>query len=178
VPHPPGGPVGRGFFHEWFDELANFTMNFKTVRALRGLLIPGWLTAEYLEGRRQPYLTPFKVYLVCAALFFLWAPLAGFTLASLIESDRSGTIARLASARLADDDPARPLFNARFDVRVRSVYPIALGAVAVVFAAMLQWLFRKQRHQYGAHLIFALHYVAFMYRPLPRSAYARVMPRA
>ena len=45
----------------------------------------------------------------------------------------------------------------------RSVYTIALGAVAIVFAAMLQWLFRRQSHLYGAHLIFALHYVAFMY---------------
>ena len=138
-------------------------MKFKTVRTLHSLLIPGWLTAEYLAGRRQPYLTPFKVYLVCAALFFLSAPLAGFRLVSLIESDRSGTVARLASARVADDDPGRPLFNARFDVRVRSVYTIALGAVAIVFAAMLQGLFRRQSSLYGAHLIFALHYVAFMY---------------
>jgi hypothetical protein len=27
---------------------------------------------------------------------------------------------------------------------------------------MLQWLFRRQSHLYGAHLIFALHYVALM----------------
>ena len=107
----------RRFFHEWFDEFANLRMKFKTVRTLRSLLIPGWLTAEYLAGRRQPYLTPFKVYLICAALFFLSAPLAGFRLVSLIESDRSGTVARLAAARVADDDPGRPLFNARFDVR-------------------------------------------------------------
>jgi hypothetical protein len=45
----------RRFFHEWFDEFANLQMKFKTVRTLRGLLIPGWLTAEYLAGRRQPY---------------------------------------------------------------------------------------------------------------------------
>ena len=71
---------------------------------------------------RQRYLTPFfKVCLVCAAIFFLSAPLAGFNLVSLIGSDRSGTVERLASARVADDDPQRPLFNARFDARVQSV---------------------------------------------------------
>lgn len=43
-------------------------MKFKTVRTLRGLAIPGWLTAEYLEGRRQRYLTPFKVYLAFQSL--------------------------------------------------------------------------------------------------------------
>jgi len=47
----------------------------------------------------------FKVYLVCAAIYFLSAPLAGFNLTALIESDRSGTVGRLASARVADNDP-------------------------------------------------------------------------
>ena len=96
-------------------------------------------------------------------MFFLAAPTAGFTLASLVEDDQSGTLRRLVSARAADRgfDPA--LFNARFDVRVQSVYTITLGAAAVVFALLLQWLFRKQRRPYGAHLIFALHYVAFIY---------------
>src|SRR5262245_21073121 len=148
---------------ELFDEAANLETKFKTVRTLRGLAIPGWLTAEYLAGRRQAYLTPFKVYLVCATIFFLSAPLAGFRLTSLIESDRSGTVRRLASARVADDDPGRPLFNARFDVRVQSVYTIAVGIEAVVLALMLHLLFRKQGWAYGAHLIFALHYTAFMY---------------
>jgi hypothetical protein len=101
----PDDLSARRFFGELFDEVANLDMKFKTVRTLRGLAIPGWLTAEYLGGRRQRYLTPFKVYLVCAAIFFLSAPLAGFNLASLIESDRSGTVGRLASARVADNDP-------------------------------------------------------------------------
>jgi hypothetical protein len=93
----------------------------------------------------------------------LSAPLAGFRLASLIESDRSGTVGRLISARVADDDPARPLYNARFDVRVQSVYTVAVGIEAIVLAVMLQLLFGKQYRLYGPHLIFALHYVAFMY---------------
>ena len=78
----PDDLSARRFFRELFDEVANLDMKFKTVRTLRGLAIPGWLTAEYLGGRRQRYLTPFKVYLVCAAIFFLSAPLAGFNLAS------------------------------------------------------------------------------------------------
>ena len=153
----------RRFFHDWLNEVSSLQTHFKTLRTLRGMLIPGWLTTEYLKGKRQSYLNPFKVYLVCAAFFFVSAPVAGFRLTSLIESDRSRTVARLASARVPDGDPGRPLFNARFDVRVQSVYTIAVGAVAIIFALMLQILFRKQSQLYGAHLIFALHYVAFMY---------------
>lgn len=159
----PDDLSARRFLRDLFDEVANLEKKFKTVRTLRGLAKPGWLTVEYLGGRRQPYLTPFSVYLVCAAIFFLLAPLAGFNLASLVESDRSGTVGRLASARVADTDPLRPLFDARFDARVQSVYTIAVGIEAIVIGVMLQMLFRKHDWPYGAHLVFALHYVAFMY---------------
>jgi hypothetical protein len=153
----------RHFGHELVDEIATLHERFKTLRTLRQLLVPGFLSAEFLAGRRQPYLTPFKVYLVCAAMFFLAAPAAGFSIASMLEADQSGTLNRLVSARAAERGLASPLFNARFDIRVQSVYTITLGAAAIILAVLLQWLFRKQRRPYGAHLIFALHYVAFMY---------------
>ena len=153
----------RHYFRQLADEIATLHERFKTLRTLRKLLVPGLLSAEFLAGRRQPHLTPFKVYLACAAMFFLAAPTAGFTLASMLEADQSGTLSRLVSARAAARGLATPLFNARFDIRVQSVYPIALGAAAVVIALLLQWLFRKQRRPYGAHLIFALHFVALTY---------------
>jgi hypothetical protein len=76
------------FGHELVDEIATLHERFKTLRTLRQLLVPGFLSAEFLAGRRQPYLTPFKVYLVCAAMFFLAAPAAGFTIASMLEADQ------------------------------------------------------------------------------------------
>ncbi|MBC8104621.1 MAG: DUF3667 domain-containing protein [Cytophagales bacterium] len=43
----------------------------KLVKTLGPLLFkPGFLTREYLNGRRVRYLSPFKMYLVVAALFF------------------------------------------------------------------------------------------------------------
>jgi hypothetical protein len=147
----PQGLSARNYVRELANEIATLPERFKTLRTLRTLLVPGVLSAEFLAGRRQPYLTPFKVYVVCAAMFFLAAPTAGFTLASMLEADQSGTLSRLASARAAERGLAPPLFNARFDVRVQSVYTITLGAVAVVFALLLQGLFRKQRRPYGAH---------------------------
>ena len=153
----------RRYFRELADEISTLHEKFKTLRTLRKLLVPGLLSAEFLAGRRQPYLAPFKVYVACAAMFFLTAPTAGFTLASMIEADQSGTLSRLSTATATERGMAPPLFNARFDVRVQSVYTIALGCAALVFALMLQWLFRRQGRPFGAHLIFALHYVAFMY---------------
>lgn len=153
----------RRYFRELADEISTLHERFKTLRTLRTLAVPGLLSAEFLAGRRQPYLTPFKVYVVCAAMFFLAAPTAGFTLASMLDADQSGTLRRLVNARAAERGLDTSLFNARFDVRVQSVYPVTLGGAALVLALMLQLLFRQQHRPYGAHLIFALHYVAFTY---------------
>ena len=141
----------RRFLREIADEIASFHEKFKTLRTLRGLLTPGLLTAEYLAGRRQPHLNPFKLYLVCAAIFFLSAPVAGLKLVSMLDSDASGDLSRLVSARAAERGLDRPLFNARFDVRVQSVFTITLGVAAIVFALMLQLLFLKKDRPYGAH---------------------------
>ena len=46
-----------------------------------------------------PYLNPLRLYLVCATLFFLAAPWAGFTLEEMIQQDQSGTRSSLVSAR-------------------------------------------------------------------------------
>src|SRR5262245_9277117 len=73
----------RHFLRHLVTEITEFHEKFKTLRSLGALLIPGRLTGEYLAGQRQSHLSPFKVYLVCAAIFFLSAPLAGFSLASM-----------------------------------------------------------------------------------------------
>src|SRR5262245_54912436 len=78
----------RHFLNELADEVTDFRTKFKTGRTLWTLVMPGLLTAEFLAGRRQRYLSPFKTYLVCAAMFFLLAPVAGFTLTSMADSDR------------------------------------------------------------------------------------------
>jgi hypothetical protein len=153
----------RHFVGELVDEVASLRAKFKIVRSVQGLFTPGFLTAEYLAGRRQSHLSPIKVYLVCAAIFFLSAPVAGFRLASMINADPSGALASLVSARVAERAIEPSLFNARFDVRVQSVYTITLGAGAIIIALMLQLLFKSKARAYGAHLIFALHYTSFMY---------------
>ena len=116
----------RRFVSELADEVGTLGFRFKTVRTLRSLLIPGLLTAEFLAGRRQPYLSPMKVYFVCAAIFFLAAPLAGFTLPSLIADDRSGELLRLVAARAA----ARGIDPAMLQSAVRPAPAVGLHARA------------------------------------------------
>jgi hypothetical protein len=49
-------------------------MDSRLWRTLRALLLrPGYLTAEYLEGRRARFMPPFRMYLAFSLLFFLTA---------------------------------------------------------------------------------------------------------
>jgi hypothetical protein len=159
----PDDLSARHFVQELIDEVTTLRAHFKTLHSLRALLTPGYLTAEFLAGRRRPYLSPIKVYLVCAAVFFLAASLGGFTLASLIEDDRSGTLRRLVSARQVERGLAPELFRAQFDLRLQSVYTIGMGAGGIAFALGLEVLFFTKRMPFGAHVIFACHYVSFLY---------------
>jgi Protein of unknown function (DUF3667) len=152
----------RRFVSELTDEVGSLGSRTNTVlRTLRGLFTPGLLTVEFLAGRRQPYLSPIKVYFACAAIFFLAAPLAGFTLPSLIADDTSGELLRLVAARAAARGLDAAVFSQRFDLRLPSIYTLALGS-GVLAIALLLWLFRR-RIPFGAHVVFALHYFAFLY---------------
>jgi hypothetical protein len=152
----------RRFLADFADEVATFGFKFRTLRTLRALFVPGLLTSEFLAGRRQPYLSPIKVYFLCAAIFFLAAPLAGFTLPALIAGDASGGLQQLVASRASARGLDTAALSQRFDVRLPSVYTLALGSGVIAVALLLQLLFRRGL-PFGAHMVFALHYFSFLY---------------
>jgi len=61
-----------GLIHEAFGDLFDF--DSRLWRTLIPLAIrPGFLTAEYLRGRRTHYMPPFRMYLVMSVVFFVVA---------------------------------------------------------------------------------------------------------
>src|ERR1051325_10982684 len=62
-------------YHEAFHEFAH--VDGKIVQTLRLLLTkPGQLTREFLEGRRQRYVSPLRLYLTCSLIFWALAAVA------------------------------------------------------------------------------------------------------
>jgi len=60
----------RDLFSEFLEELLD--VDSRVLRSLRLLFsAPGFLTAEYVKGRRVSYLSPVRLYLVASVLFFL-----------------------------------------------------------------------------------------------------------
>ncbi|HEX6929514.1 MAG TPA: DUF4286 family protein, partial [Gammaproteobacteria bacterium] len=60
--------------HDFIGDLFNYDSRFlHTMQPL--LLRPGWVTLEYLRGRRQKYLPPVRMYIFASLLFFFVAAL-------------------------------------------------------------------------------------------------------
>jgi hypothetical protein len=159
----PGDLSARRFFHDLVDEVGTLKKRFKALRSLGALFTPGLLSSEYLAGHRQRFLSPLKLYFVCAAIFFFTAPWAGFNLASLLEGDPSGKLPELVHARIAERGIDPTLFESRFDSRVRTVYTLFSTINVFLIALLLQLLSRRKRIPFGGHVVFALHYGAIMF---------------
>lgn len=69
--------VHRSFWRLMHDFLGDtFTFDSRLVRSLRPLIArPGFLTREYLDGRRARYIPPLRLYLFISVLFFTYSRL-------------------------------------------------------------------------------------------------------
>ena len=141
------------------DELLRF--DFKTLRSLAALFKPGFLTSEFYAGRRRTYLSPLKLYFLSAGIFFLAAPFVGFSLTELLANDERGALRALVDGRRQQVSMSAELFEERFDARVQTVFTFALSVSVIASALLLRVLYR--RRTLGAHLVFSLHYVSFLY---------------
>ncbi len=124
---------------------------------------PGYLTAEYLAGRRRRYLSPLKLYFLAATVFFFTAPYVGFSLEDMTANDPSGRLARLVEERRAARGLEPGLFAERFDLRIQTVYTLSLSISVIAAALLLRLLYRRHTKLLGPHVVFALHYVSFLY---------------
>lgn len=159
-PDPRDLQVGH-FVRTAADEALH--LESRILRSLVAVFRPGHLTAEYLAGRRQRYTAPLKLYFACAAIFFLLAPVSGFTLDRLLQADRGGTLTTLVERTQTAKGLTPERFEDRFDLRFQTVYTVSLFVSVVGGALMLALLFRRQRRPFGAHVVFELHYVSFLY---------------
>jgi Protein of unknown function (DUF3667) len=145
--------------HEVFD------FDGKLARTLRVVFTqPGQLAADYIAGRRKPFVSPLRLYLITFVLHaFLVAVLAPHQL-SLPErvqlEDPTGLLSRLLTAKTSVDWSSVEL---RRQLRERSHWLSELATLFVFFgvAAIQALLFIRLRRPYLQHLSLALSVAAF-----------------
>lgn len=139
---------------------------------------PGWLTVEFLAGRRVRYIHPFKLYFAFSVVIFLAVAFTGRMMVRVSSTDdRVVTGVQIeASGDEVEGDEGEPsllgkLFGpvgelaANDPDRLNQIFTDRLAKSIIlpvpIFAALLRVLYTRQR--YIAHLVFSLHVHSFAF---------------
>ena len=118
-----------------------FTFDSLILRSVRPLLFkPGFLTQEFLAGRRVSYIPPLRMFIFISIVFFLF----------LGAVDTTVDVERSEEAQFLDS-----FFNVWF--------PRLFFLLLPLFAFYLFILFRKPGRFYLMHFIFSVHFHAFVF---------------
>jgi hypothetical protein len=150
------------FLHATHDLTHLDTKVFATLRYL--LTRPGFLTQEFIAGRRTRYMRPFSLFLVACAIFFLAdsiKPTSGFDVYQLTALDKTGRVddawEKLAKAKHVPKE----IIIDRIQETMHRASTAAQIVNALAMAVALALLFHTR--YFVEHLVFSLHFLSFTY---------------
>lgn len=157
------------------DSVSDVTsVDSRLVRSLRALIArPGMLTAEFLAGRRVPYIRPLQLFLICNLYFFLLQPVLGSTGISmplrvhLQVSPYRDLAQKMVDNRLTASGTSFEEYQTAFDTAMRSHAPTLVIIMVPILAAFLRLLYLRTGRRYVEHLVFSAHFFAFLLLLVP-----------
>jgi len=190
-------PSVRQLVSELLGEI--FSFDTRLLRTLRPLLMrPGALTRDYLAGRRVRFVSPLKIYLIAALIFFGLLALLPKTNVIVRGSSQAAAPPRGGTHVIFTLPERYPFFDrqlqaasARAKANPQAFTDAVITNTPRVFFlflpafSLLLYLFYRRDWHYLDHLVFALHYHAFVFldltalivlgRPWVPSAVARAL---
>jgi len=157
----------RGLFDQLFRAFIN--IDSRLIRSFRYLLTrPGELTVAFVQGRRMPYIGPFKLFLIANVLFFAVQSKTNTNIVSsaldshLHNQDWQALAQRLVSSHLDTRqttlDLYAPIFNRAVVLRAKSFIIV----MVLPFAFLLPIMFYRSRQPFVVHVVFSLHFYGFL----------------
>jgi Protein of unknown function (DUF3667) len=138
----------RDITHELLD------VDGRLPRSIRALfLAPGLLTREWFLGRRVPWVTPLRLYLIFSVAYFGVVALGGTHLKVKVTSGERETAAELQRLGFASEQEMRATLS-----QAQAVWmPRVNFALVPLFAGLVALVRRGSGRRYPQHLLFALH---------------------
>lgn len=181
----PPDPTVRELAGDAWNELSGY--DGRVMATLRGLMRPGFLTHEYLNGRRRNYLPPIRMYLFVSVIYFVLAasaPNVDREKRAVAATDDGGVKVSITSGsgnlNLSEEERKELLAQAErapwwlkpmlksvatdpdaWRARMLTIMPRVLFALVPVFAAIVFAFYR--RHHFPTALVFALHVHVFTF---------------
>jgi hypothetical protein len=160
------------FFHELTHEMLH--VDGRIVQSIRRLLLsPGFLTREYIQGRRARWIAPIRLYLIFSVAYFALTATTGLRVGVYDRPTRDGW--RLSVGRAPElgvtlgpdenaEDEAKAMgfasFAAMRDAVNRAIVawvPRVMFVLMPLFAWLVALVYRRVDRNYLHHLIFAVH---------------------
>lgn len=153
-------PTVAEFVHEFINHY--IALEGKLWRTLGTLFFrPGLLSREYLEGRRERYVLPLRLFLTFSIVFFI----AIKFIEPPLPLNRSPVADRAATAQTGKSVAALTS-DERKAVALRNVAkngPYAAFLLLPIFTVLLRLMYAKRRLNFGSHLVFAFHFHAVVF---------------
>ncbi|HLG38636.1 MAG TPA: DUF3667 domain-containing protein [Chitinophagaceae bacterium] len=145
----------ESFWHlvtHFFYDITHFDSKFfATLKYL--IFRPGFLSKEYLKGRRASYLNPIKMYVFTSAIFFLLffsffysdsganfsTTINGKTLAEIDAMDSATFAAFTANINKEDEKPATPMTRQEFKSFKDGVINVGINVGGTVYRSKAQY---------------------------------------
>jgi hypothetical protein len=138
---------------------------WKTFYAL--VFKPGFLTNEYLAGRKSRYLTPLKVCLIIFALslflYSIYKPVAVYDLETMIESDSTGVWEKGINEFAGKTKLGRDAFIEKVNEKWQTYISWFQITNVIFFALLLHIVYLFSQRYFVEHLIFSLHFLSFTF---------------
>jgi len=155
----------RHFFSEAVQELTSVEHSkfFHTVWSL--LLRPGFLTNEWIAGRRKRYLKPLNLCLGIFALslfaFSVYKPVSIYNAENMLKYDQFGDTRKAYEKLAAKKGVTLEVLLDRISEKWQRYVSVSTLLFVVGFAVVLQLVFMFSKRYFVEHLVFSMHFVSF-----------------
>ena len=150
------------FLHATHDLTHLDSKVFATLRYL--FTRPGFLTQEFIAGRRSHFMRPFSLFLVACAVFFLAdsiKPTSGYDVHQLAAMDERGEIGAAWEKLAKAKHVSKEVIEERVQDTLHRAGTAAQIANALALAVLLALFFRKR--YFVEHLVFSMHFLSITF---------------
>ena len=155
----------RHFFTEAAQELTSVEHSklFHTIWAV--LFRPGFLTNEWIAGRRRLYLKPLNLYLGIFALslfaFSVYKPVSMYNLDNLLAQEQNRESSKVFDRFAAKKHLTRDVLLDRISEKWQRYISLSPLLIVAGFAIVLRLVFLFSPRYFVEHLVFSMHFVTF-----------------
>ncbi len=154
----------RHFIYQFFG--AAFFLENNVFKNLWLLLSkPGFLAAEYLEGRRKRYMTPLSLFLLINLVYFFAVHLSDLNLSlreQLFQPQHSGLANAMVKHRLAARETTLDAYQKQYDGQSTAISKTVIILHAPVMALLLAAIYFRKRYYFTDHIVFSVYIIAFV----------------